>query len=122
MKHSEDAIQIELANWLRRRARIDARYHHCYHIPNGGNRSAREGAKFKLMGVVAGIPDLFIGIPNATFHGLYIELKTATGRVSKVQKEVHRIARGNGYAVAVCRSAAEAIETILNYEKDQYHE
>ncbi|MFZ0094921.1 MAG: VRR-NUC domain-containing protein, partial [Pseudolabrys sp.] len=31
-----------------------------FHVPNGGGRSATEGAILKGMGVVAGVPDILI--------------------------------------------------------------
>jgi len=115
-KKSEYMIQVEFMNWCRKRALVDERWSVAHHIPNGGSRrSAREGMKFKLMGVVAGIPDVFIPIPNNSFNGLYIEFKNDSGSVSKVQKNVHSVIRGNGYAVAVCRSAEEAIRVAEDY-------
>lgn len=48
-------------------------------------KSAREGRKFKLMGVRKGVPDLFLSIPNDEFHGFYIELKKPGGKASNEQ-------------------------------------
>lgn len=118
-KESEYIIQVRYINWCHRRALTNESWKVVHHIPNGGNRSAREGQRFKLMGVVAGIPDVFVPIPNDVYHGLYIEFKNDRGSVSKVQKEVHRIIRGNGYYVAVCRSTEEAIEVTKKYEANE---
>jgi len=116
-KHeSEDRIQIKFMNWMRKHARKDPRYLCAHHVPNGGKRGRREASNFKLMGVVAGIPDVSIPVPNETYHGLYIEFKTVIGRVSDVQKEIHKVIRGNGYFVAVCRSMEEAIQVVEDYE------
>ena len=112
---SEERVQLEFMNWCRRRGLQDESFKVAHHIPNGGKRGKREAHVFKLMGVVAGIPDVFIPIPNDTYHGLYIEFKTDGGSVSKTQKEVHRIISGNGYAVHVCWSTEEAIEVTEAY-------
>ncbi len=117
MKQSEDRIQTIFMNWIRKRARTDPRYGHAYHIPNGGRMSKRRGQCLKLMGVVAGIPDVFIGIPNSQYHGLYIEFKTPTGKVSPVQKAIHKVIRGNGYQVEVCRSVEQAQKVVEDYEE-----
>ena len=50
-------------------------------IPNGGQRNAATGARLKAEGVVPGVPDLFIPA-----WGLFIEMKTLTGKVSLEQK------------------------------------
>ena len=119
-KHeSEDMIQISFMNWMRKHAREDERYVVAHHVPNGGKRGKREASTFKMMGVVPGIPDVSIPVPNDTYHGLFIEFKTVTGRVSPVQKEIHAKLKSNGYAVAVCRSHEEAIEVVLKYERNE---
>jgi len=53
---TEHEEQREFVAWFRRQyagVRIFA-------IPNGGSRSQREGGRFKLEGVSAGVPDLYI--------------------------------------------------------------
>ena len=54
-----------------------------FHVPNGGQRNAIEGAKLKAMGVVAGVADLLL-IHKGRLYA--IELKTETGVQSKAQK------------------------------------
>lgn len=56
------------------------------HVPNGGNRSAQEAAKFKRMGVLAGYPDLIIHGPKVF---ALVELKTAKGSRSEKQIALH---------------------------------
>lgn len=36
----------------------------CFHVPNGGGRSKAEAGILKAMGVVAGMPDLFVMGPS----------------------------------------------------------
>lgn len=103
MSQSEDIIQSEFFEWawnthpaLRRRF---------FHVPNGGKRSKTEAARFKSLGVVAGVAD-FILINNG--HVLMIEFKDATGKQSPAQKEFEQTCRDNQTPYFVCRTAEEA--------------
>lgn len=89
------------------------------HPPNGGARSKSEGAKFKRLGVVAGVPDLLIftrapNLPDA--RGVAIELKDRNGGDggSAVQKEFHRRLRAEGWHVEICNGATEAWEFLVS--------
>lgn len=84
-------------------------------IPNGGARDSRTGAMLKAEGVKAGVPDICLPVARCGFHALYIELKTATGRVSEVQAEWHDALAKHGNKAVVCRSIDEAIKTLENY-------
>ena len=88
-----------------------------YHIPNGGKRGKIEAARFKAMGVKAGVPDLHLAVPRGGYHGLYIEMKRReNGRVSADQREWIDGLRENGYCVAVaygCHEAEDVLEAYL---------
>jgi hypothetical protein len=87
-------------------------------IPNGGNRDAATGARLKAEGVKRGIPDLFLPVPkNFTrlYYGLYIEVKTKTGRQTKEQRAFQQECELIGYRYEIVRSTQEGIDTILNY-------
>lgn len=69
---------------------------------------ARGAFVFKVHGgpmMMAGLPDLIV-----CYKGRYIglEVKTATGKVSKVQELIHRKIRAAGGYCAVVRSVDEA--------------
>lgn len=121
---SEDKIQSDCFMWFYNAYPVLRGL--LFHIPNGGQRSAREANKFKAMGVIAGIPDLFLSIPSRNknglntglYYGLYIEMKTPTGVLSKEQKEIHIKLIAQGYHVTVCRSLEEFKSLILNYLQD----
>ena len=57
-----------------------------HHIPNGGKRDPIEAKHLKSQGVKSGVPDLSLPVARKNYHGLYIELKTETGRPSDNQK------------------------------------
>jgi hypothetical protein len=84
-------------------------------------RSKIAGAIEKSMGMVAGLPDLAIygalvtdkGDPFA-FAG-FMEVKTATGRLSEAQRDVHDRLRDCGFHVAVVRSTDDALATARSW-------
>ena len=79
-----------------------------FHCPNGGARSPIEGAIFKSLGVVAGIPDILI-IRAGTIFAL--ELKAEGGRVTPIQLETQQRMRAAGAVVG----AAVGIDQALHW-------
>lgn len=91
-------------------------------VPNGawlaGNEAQRnqQMSKLKREGVREGIPDLFLAVPNAIYHGLFIEMKRLKGGVlSPIQKRRIAKFKTRGYAAHVCEGAEMAIEIIKKY-------
>lgn len=84
-------------------------------IPNGGGRSKREAGRLKAEGVKAGVHDIFVAYPASGFHGLYIEMKSATGKPSREQSTWLHDSLALGYQAAVCRGADEAMRVWLDY-------
>lgn len=82
-----------------------------FHIPNGMFSNAREGAKFKAQGVIAGVPDLVFVWAGKTH---YIEVKTANGRLSPGQIELHKKWAEQGVQVNVMRTSKEIIDFIAD--------
>jgi hypothetical protein len=66
-------------------------------------------------GVNPGIPDLCLPVPREPYHGLYIELKTSTGKVSSEQERKIELLKQQGYRVHEIREVWIAIEEIINY-------
>ena len=104
-----------------------------YHIPNGGKRSKSEAARFRTMGVKAGVPDIFLPVKRsghwltgpsdmiAPYNGLYIELKRQHGgTVSPAQKTWIAALRIAGYAVEVCKGWEAAAAVIMDYLEGRY--
>ena len=63
----------------------------------------------------AGVPDLMLPVPIHPFHGLFIELKTRTGKSSAKQKAWQKRLRAQGYASEICHGADGAMEILLFY-------
>ena len=87
-----------------------------FHIAN--ERSDKVQASIlKKMGVKKGVPDLCLPAPSGKYHGLFIEMKTDTGRASAEQLWWISHLEANGYAAAVCygwNRAVEVLEWYLN--------
>lgn len=85
-----------------------------FHVPNGGHRNAREGAKFKTMGVIKGVSDLIF-----LYRGMswLLELKTEIGFQSQNQLDWEDKVKEQGFEYYVIRSVKEfqvIIEAIIN--------
>jgi hypothetical protein len=82
-----------------------------FHVNNKA-RNAIEGAKFKAMGVIAGVSDLIYlkpgGIP------ILIELKVDNATQSKEQIKWELNVKLAGYKYQVCRSLEDFIKITLN--------
>jgi hypothetical protein len=83
--------------------------------PNGGFRNAREAAILKAEGVISGVADLFLMCTAKGCSGLFIEMKTSSGRQSKAQIEFESKCIRFGYKYAICRSVEEFIKIINKY-------
>ena len=118
MKHEEHEIQKAIIDWRDMQA-IGNPIRLLYAIPNGGARGVLEAVRLKREGVLAGMPDLCLPVPNRLFSALYIEVKTAKGRVSPEQSERFEELLEVGNEVTVVRTAQKAIEVIQNYLADK---
>lgn len=119
---SEFEIQRALCIWLdgnpdrngvprvRPALRPDAIY---FHTPNGGARDAVEGARFKLIGVKAGIFDVTF-LWAARFWVL--ELKDLKGSLTPAQLSMWKRYEGAGATgIAVANSLAAAKAQVINW-------
>ena len=84
-----------------------------WHTPNGGNRSASEGARFKALGVKAGFPDL-CALRNGRLFAL--ELKREDGRVSTAQSAMLRALQFAGAETAVAFGLNEALPILDRWD------
>lgn len=115
IKISEKTIQKQLFGWLSLYPKVRAV---SFAIPNGGTRNIREAVSLKQQGVLKGVPDLMIAIPNRTCFGLFIELKSENGRVSDHQNTTMLNLLARGYHVAICYSFEDAVNVIEGYLGD----
>ncbi|RGX53202.1 VRR-NUC domain-containing protein [Anaerotruncus sp. AF02-27] len=86
-----------------------------HHIPNEGKRSKATGGRLVAEGLRKGVPDICLPVPNAIYHGLYIELKRINGRASEDQKRWISALNNQGYRAAICFGWDEAAKVIMSY-------
>lgn len=111
MRHIESEVQRHCIKWFRYQyPRLTI-----FAIPNGGARGRVEAAIMKGEGVLAGVADLFLLAPSKGCHGLFIEMKTGTGRQSQSQKEFQAAVEAQGYRYVLCRSLEDFIEQVQDY-------
>jgi hypothetical protein len=77
-----------------------------FHPANGGYRTPSEAARFRWLGVLAGVPDLCLVAPGGRV--CFIEVKSASGRLSAEQKVVLEQLTARGAPVAIARSIDDA--------------
>lgn len=112
MRHHESRLQTSLVKAIRS---IFPAARNIFAVPNGGVRSIATARRLKGEGVLAGVPDLFLPVAKGEYHGLFLEVKTETGRLSPSQTEICEYLRGEGYRVEIVRSVAEGIELVSTY-------
>lgn len=102
---SEHDEQVVLVRRLRREGTF------IFAVPSGGLRDAITGKRLKEEGVLPGIPDLCIILPDGRV--LWVEMKRREGGViSKAQKIVHERFRDMAHEVIVAKGAKDAYEQI----------
>lgn len=119
MNHYEHNLQVACVNWFRMQYPKYAKL--LFAIPNGGKRHLKTAKAMKAEGAQKGVPDLMLAVPEASdcplYFGLFIEMKSATGRLSPEQKAYLVALETQGYKTAVCKSFDEFKQTIEEYLK-----
>lgn len=116
VKNEEHINQSMLIKWFRLQFPL---FNKClWAIPNGSFRHIGTAIKLKSEGVMAGVSDLFLMIPNKGKHGLFIEMKAKNGKIQQNQIEFLNLAESMGYAAEVAYSFEEAKNIIEKYLQD----
>lgn len=106
---TEDQLQAEIIVFFRNNYQMhDKGLIHS--TPNGGSRNIIEAKKLKQTGLLAGIADLTIKLPNSIF--IDIELKTIKGIQSESQKKIQLKLENMNCHYYIIRSLDEFISVI----------
>lgn len=108
---SEDFEQRQLIQWCRTRPELQ----YLFHIPNESASGAKWGIRNRQLGVKSGVPDLMLPIPAGGYHGLFVEMKTARGKVSENQSRWIEALNTFGYRAVVCYGWEAARDEIESY-------
>ena len=88
---------------------VDALRAHCpflfWHTPNGGKRGIKTAVRLKKEGVLPGVPDIQIMLPN---RSAFLELKAKRGRLTDSQIAFRQSAQAAGHWWEVAYSFDEA--------------
>lgn len=123
MRHAEHAHQVALLQWARTKQIPNAPdiepgsfvSDYLFAIPNGGRRNPREAGRMKAEGVKAGVSDLLLPIARSGSIGLWIEMKSSTGRMTPAQREWVARMRLAGYRAERCDDWISAADAIARY-------
>ncbi len=123
MRQLESTEQQRLFTWWRLEGARHFGLPACvlFAIPNGGKRSLKTAMTLKREGVQAGVPDIFLAVPDQYRSGLFIEMKrpkslgVRAGSPSKAQREVMQALTARGYCCRVAYGANEARQVIERY-------
>lgn len=110
---TEDNIQAEIFRWFHNNycTALNEPSLIIHSTPNGGTRNKAEAMKFKATGVVSGIADLTIKLPNSIF--IDVEVKTENGKQSKNQKNIEAKLKKINCNYIVVRSLEEFKEKVI---------
>ena len=91
-----------------------------FSIPNGiplANQNIRTKIynKLKEEGLQPGVPDLLLAVGNSIYNGMFIEIKSKTDRLRKVQADMIRELESENYKCIIVRSLDEFIDEINEY-------
>ena len=112
---TESDHQKALITWVRLSVRRYPDLKYLYAIPNGGKRHIATAARMKAEGARVGVSDLHLPVPRGTYYGLWIEMKSAKGRLSPEQKEWIEAMLALGHYACVCREWSEARDALVMY-------
>jgi len=107
---TENLIQQKIALFFRNTYCLKHHSPRCciFAVPND-SENAREQQRKVATGLLAGVSDLIVLIPNKT---IFFEVKTLTGVQSKAQKEFQKQVEDLGYDYHLVRSLKEFQEII----------
>lgn len=97
---SEDQIQQQLVIYFRNNIKGII-----FSVPNGGSRNVAEAKKLKNTGLLPGVSDLIILLPNE--QTIFIEVKTDKGKQSEVQINFEKKVFEMGYKYFVVKNIEE---------------
>lgn len=115
---TERVEQADVITWANEATRQWPFLAYLFAVPNAAKRSKATIGTALSTGLKAGVPDLLLPVPNRWANGLAIEMKVKGRSTSENQDRWINALRAFRWNVAVCYSAAEAIEVLRVYCED----
>lgn len=122
----EHDMQVALFAWAKEHEATMPELEWLFAVPNWSGRlgrlTARIGAYLKAEGRKPGVPDVWLPVPRAFYHGLVLELKAPGSQTatSKEQKRWIAHLKAAGYRCEVASSLVAAQTIILDYLNDHW--
>lgn len=122
---SEHDEQVAVIDWLFQQSAKYPELDLTFAVPNGamlggGKIGAIRANVLKAEGMRPGAPDLVIPSARGGYFGVFLEMKTKTGKLSENQEQFIVEAEKQGYMCFVAYGADEAIEMLEGYLKKPY--
>jgi hypothetical protein len=114
-RDDEHEHQVALIAWREVVAEVYPEVGLLFAIPNGGLRRPRTAGRLKAEGARDGVPDLLLPVARGGHHGLFIEMKSPTGRLSPRQRWWANALGEAGHRVEVARGWPMACALIVDY-------
>lgn len=113
---TEDQIQMAFMQYVEHKH--PEHFPFLFHVPNEGKRSLAGGVRQKRLGLKPGVPDLMFAspkwinapLPKCIHHGLFLEVKSKKGKLSKAQSHMQNLLEMEGYYVDTCYNLDELIK------------
>lgn len=86
-----------------------------FHVPNERHCTPQQGKALQRMGVKRGVPDLCLPVPKGQYNGLFIEMKTESGRTTDDQEWWGERLLAQGYMWEVCHGWESAVRVLEWY-------
>lgn len=109
---SEHHLQAQCVTWFRLQYPAYRKYLMAF--PNAAKRSFSLAARMKKEGMISGVPDLLLAVPNKASSGLFIEMKSEKGKLSDEQVEMIGLLK-NYYSVEVINSFDGFTKVVTEY-------
>ncbi len=110
---SERSHQELVIEWISKQHTWLLEYTIC--IRNEAKCSAHVGKRLNAQGRLKGASDLFFARPTTKYYGLFLEMKSLTGRLTKEQKAFLDRMNKIGYCGLKANGFDEAITIITDY-------
>lgn len=107
--NKEDLLQQKIIIWFKNNYQMHQKGL-IFAVPNGSSRHIAEAIKLKATGVMAGVSDLIVLLPNEKCF--FIELKAENGIQSEVQKQFQQKVEFLGFEYKIIKSLEEFKHTI----------
>jgi len=84
-------------------------------VPNGFYSSPAQKAKMRQEGLKSGVWDIFYPLPMGEYHGLFIEMKYGSNKLTPEQVEFGDVMKARGYLCQVAYRWQDAYQYLIEY-------